>query len=438
MPTIAVFGASGLLGQSVATLLKADGFPVVPVARRFTSAQSAAFGMAVQAPIVDLGPDELARLLSEHKADVVVNCVGVLQDSSRSGSAEDAHSGFAGRLAEAMLGRGGPRLLVHLSIPGRDEDDRTRFSATKRAAERVIASSSIPFVILRPGFVVARAAYGGSALIRALAALPFDLPEWEASRPFAATDVTDIARTIALVSRRWCEGEQGWNEVWDIMERRPTTVGGVVDAFRHHLGGPTKRLRLPSWLMGLGACAGDLAAHLGWSPPVRSTALAEMRRGVEGDPGAWIAATGIEPLSLKGILSGAPATIQDRWFARLYLGKALILASLVAFWTISGLIALTVSFEAAAAILTAHGFPRSMAVAATVATSLADILVGMAIAFRQTCRIGLVAGIGLSLFYMVSAAIITPAMWIEPLAALIKTGPAIVLMLVALAVLDER
>ena len=39
---------------------------------------------------------------------------------------------------------------------------------------------------------------------------------------------------------------------------------------------------------------------------------------------------------------------------------------------------------------------------------------------------------------MASAALITPEMWIEPLGALVKTGPAIVLMAVARAILDER
>lgn len=40
--------------------------------------------------------------------------------------------------------------------------------------------------------------------------------------------------------------------------------------------------------------------------------------------------------------------------------------------------------------------------------------------------------------YMFGAAILTPDLWIEPLGALVKTGPAIVLMLVALLMLDNR
>jgi nucleoside-diphosphate-sugar epimerase len=439
LPTIVLLGASGLIGQSVALQLKAEGFRVLPVARRLTSAQKVAFDdTAIECPIVDLDVKALARLLSEPGADIVVNCVGVLQDGSRHGSTEDVHRGFATRLVEAIASAERSPLLVHLSIPGNAEHDRTAFSATKRDAERVIASGSIPFVILRPGFVVASAAYSGSALVRALAALPFDVPEGEASRPFAATDVTDIGQTIATLARRWRDGEHDWSAVWDVMERRPSTVGKVVAAFRRHLGGTARTTRLPASLMALGAKAGDFVAYAGWSPPVRSTSLAEMRRGVEGDPEPWIAATGIEPASLEEALSRMSATVQEKWFARLYLAKPLILGSLVLFWMVSGLIALTVAFDAATAILTTHGFPLLLAQAITIASSLADILIGAAIAIRRTCRAGLVAGIGLSLFYMASAVLITPAIWVEPLGALVKTGPAIVLMLVALAILEER
>jgi DoxX-like protein len=57
---------------------------------------------------------------------------------------------------------------------------------------------------------------------------------------------------------------------------------------------------------------------------------------------------------------------------------------------------------------------------------------------RFTCTIGLIWGIVASLGYMVGAAILTPDLWTEPLGALVKTGPAIVLMLVALLMLDNR
>ena len=371
-PSIVVLGASGLLGHAIASRLIAEGFRVVPIARRFSPAQRAALGgLATECPVVDLDEAALARLLATHGAELVVNCIGVLQDGPR-GSAATVHGGFVRRLVQAMANR--PSLLVHVSIPGRPEDDRTAFSTSKRAAEAFIAAGPVPFLILRPGFVIAPAAYGGSALVRALAALPVALPPSEAARPFATTDIADIARTIAVVATRWRDGARDWRATWDVMERRPATVGAVVDAFRLRFGGPAPRLRLPSSLMTLGARAGDLAARLGWSPPIRSTALAEMRRGVEGDPGPWIAATGIEPAALADTLARLPATVQEAWFARLYLAKPLILATLALFWIASGLIALTLAFDAAAAILTAHGFPPPLARGITIASSLADIL----------------------------------------------------------------
>jgi hypothetical protein len=71
-------------------------------------------------------------------------------------------------------------------------------------------------------------------------------------------------------------------------------------------------------------------------------------------------------------------------------------------------------------------------------TSLMDISIGVLIAFRRTCGVGLVAGTCVSLGYMLGTAVLTPDLWIEPLGALVKTGPAIVLMLVALMMLDNR
>ncbi len=81
-----------------------------------------------------------------------------------------------------------------------------------------------------------------------------------------------------------------------------------------------------------------------------------MRRGVTGDPVPWMADTGITPLTARAAVRAAPATVQEKWFARLYLLKAAALATLVIFWMVSGIIALTIAFGAARATLIAHGF----------------------------------------------------------------------------------
>jgi uncharacterized protein YbjT (DUF2867 family) len=329
--------------------------------------------------------------------------------------------------------------LIQISVPGADKDDRTAFSVTKREAERLIAASGIPYAILRPGFVIAPSAYGGSAMLRALAAFPIDLPKLESAMPFQPVAVEDIAATIA-----WLAGHDGAARIadavtWDLMQSQAVTLGGVIEQFRRWFGtADMPRMTLPAVMLDLGAKLGDFSSWLGWMPPMRTTAIAELRRGVTGDPRLWMDATGIVPKDIADIVGRRPATIQDKWFARLFLIKALVIVSLVVFWVASGFIALVISYEAAAAILTAHAFPPALAAPVTVGTSLMDMTIGVLIAFRRTCAAGLIAGIAASLGYMLGTAILTPDLWIEPLGALVKTGPAIVLMLVALLTLDNR
>jgi uncharacterized protein YbjT (DUF2867 family) len=434
---ILVLGASGLIGRFVTDDLRGRGFHVVGVARRFSRSQKAS-ELDLEMPLLSMDAGTLARLIGEHGIDIVVNCLGVLQDGPGSDT-RAVHRDFVARLLQAIRNSGRAIRLVHISIPGAPDDDRTAFSVTKREAEQLIAASGIPYAILRPGFVIAPSAYGGSAMLRALAAFPIDLPKVESATPFQPVAVEDIAATIA-----WLAGHDPADKIadavtWDLMQPQPVTLGGVIEQFRRSFGtADMPRMTLPAFMIGLGAKLGDLASWLGWMPPMRTTAITELRRGVTGDPQPWMATTGIVPTTLVQTVGQRSATIQDKWFARLFPVKALVIASLVVFWIASGFIALVISYDAAAAILTGHTFPPALVAPFTVGTSLMDIAIGVLIAFRRSCAFGLIGGIAASLGYMLGTAILTPDLWIEPLGALVKTGPAIVLMLVALLTLDNR
>jgi len=431
---ILVLGASGLIGRFITEDLRARGFEVVGVARRYSASQKNS-PLDLELPIMSTDAPALARLLRDRGIEVVVNCLGVLQDGPGSDTGA-VHRDFVARLLLAIRDSGRAIRLVHISIPGTAETDRTAFATTKREAERLIAASAIAHAILRPGFVVAPAAFGGSAMLRALAALPVDLPATERTAPFQPVAVEDIAETIAWLAVR--DAADASAVTWDLMQPQPITLGGLIGHFRHAFGTQYwPRIALPPFLLNLGCKLGDLTSLLGWMPPVRTTAMAELRRGVTGDPAIWMAATGIVPKAIAQMV-GRSASIQDKWFARLFLVKALVIASLVLFWLISGFIALVISYDAAANILRTHNFRQAMVAPVTVLTSLMDMGIGILIAFRRTCALGLVAGIFASLGYMIGAAILTPDLWIEPLGALVKTGPAIVLMLVALLTLDNR
>src|SRR3981081_3856444 len=108
----------------------------------------------IERPILSMDGEQLARLIKDHTSDLIVNCIGVLQDGIGS-DPRAVHCDFVERLLRAMVQSGRAPRLLHISIPGSADDDRTAFSQTKREAERLIAASGVRYAILRPGFVTA-------------------------------------------------------------------------------------------------------------------------------------------------------------------------------------------------------------------------------------------------------------------------------------------
>ena len=241
--------------------------------------------------------------------------------------------------------------LVQISIPGTTNEDRTAFSQTKREAERLIAVFGLPYAMLRPGFVVAPSAYGGSAMLRALAAFPPELPENKSAMPFQPVAVEEIAATIAWLARAM--------SATTLKCRHLGPDGPAADHARQcdrtipllSFGTATiSALTLPGFLLELGAKLGDLADMLGGrrrcAPPRSLNCVAALP--AIRNPGCCNRYRAEKPGAGR---RPARATIQDKWFARLFLVKALVIASLVVFWIVSGFIALVISFASAAEIL---------------------------------------------------------------------------------------
>ena len=285
---ILVLGASGLIGRFVTDDLRLRGRTVIGIARRYSASQRRS-ASDLEIPILAMTSGALARLIRDNKVGVIVNCLGVLQDGPGSDT-RAVHRDFVAGLVQAIHDSGQTLRLIHVSIPGTAGEDRTAFSLTKREAEGLIAASGIGYAILRPGFVIAPSAYGGSAIVRALAALPFDLPASEAATPFQPVAASDIAETIAFLAGRDIDDEATRAVAWDLMQPQKISLSGVVAQFRFAFGSKDfPRITVPKFLLDLGAKLGDLSSWFGWMPPMRSTAIAELRRGITGNPSAWMA-----------------------------------------------------------------------------------------------------------------------------------------------------
>src|SRR6478736_8773784 len=213
---ILILGASGLIGRFVTDDLRTRGFQAIGVARHLAPSQkTSAFDLEL--PVMSMDAASLARLIREREIDVVVNCLGVLQDGPGSDT-RAVHRDFVECLLAAIRDGGRRARLIHISIPGTADGDHTAFSVTKREAERLIAASGIAYAILRPGFVVAPSTYGGSAMLRALAVFPIGLPAGEAGTPFQPVAIEDVATTIAWLAGRDID-DPAFNAVtWDLMQ----------------------------------------------------------------------------------------------------------------------------------------------------------------------------------------------------------------------------
>ena len=204
-------------------------------------------------------------------------------------------------------------------------DAPTAFSQTKHAADAALMSLDIDWVILHPSMVLGRGAHGGSALLRGLAALPV-LPVVPDTQPLQVVHLDDLVATIMFFLNPAAPARQALQIVGP--ERYSLT--DLVQLFRRWLGWrPVGNVRMPPWLATSLFRLGDAVSLLGWRPPVRSTVQREIARGSVGDPGQWTRLTGIKPRALPAALAAEPASVQERWFARLYLLKPLVFGVLV-------------------------------------------------------------------------------------------------------------
>ena len=428
---ILLIGATGLIGSAVAARLARDGAEVVGVARSLgPEARRLPVARWVELDLRNVrGPDDWLPHLAG--IDAVVNCAGALQDSGRDSTAA-VH-----RVAPAALWRAceeaGVRRVIQLSAMGVDRGAASRFSATKAEGDAALEASGLDWVILRPSVVVGRQAYGGSALFRGVAALPV-LPRTPEAGPLDIVQLDDVAETVA---RMLAPGAPS-RVALELAGRDRLSFEEVVGAYRRWLGWrPARLISTPGWMMGAAYRIGDAIAWLGWRPPIRTTARREIKRGAVGDGGEWTRLTGIAPRPLAAALAAEPASVQERWFARLYFLKPLAIGVFALFWLMTGLVSLGPGYERAVAVMRSTD-AAAVAELSTIAGGVVDIVVAALILWRPTAKLGLILALFVSLFYVAAGTLLIPALWADPLGPMMKIWPILALNLVCLAILDER
>lgn len=429
---VLVLGGYGLIGSAIVDRLLRDGCGVAGLGRNVAEAR-------LRRPAVDWIKADMASMLSAKDwlpllagMDAVVNAAGALQNGARD-DLDAVHRAAVEALVEAC-GMAGVRRFVQISAVGAALSSRDPFFRTKAEGDGCVMRSALSWTVLRPGLVIAPAAYGGTALLRALAAFPFVVPAVLADSPLQTVGVGDVAEAVS----RAVAGNLPDRVTIDLVEERPRPLGHVLLAFRSWLGLPAARIvPVPAWIGRVVGVAADALGWLGWRSPLRGAALSAVAAGVVGDPSTWRSIAGAPLPPLETTLASIPTTVQERWFARLWLLKPVVFACLSLFWLVSGAIGLA-RIDAAAEVLTARGIGEGFARAAVVAGAAADIAAGVAILLSVLARPALLAMAAIAAFYLAAATLLAPDLWLDPLGPLVKVIPGFCLVLVALAILDER
>jgi len=421
---ILLTGANGFIGRYLLARLAAAGHEVVPAVRRPAEADR-----LLDEPRAlrvdfnrDVTPDAwLPRLVG---IDAVINCAGILQ-RGRGQSIAAIHSDAPKALFKACEIAGVNRVIQISAISVAAE---TAYASTKRVADDALAASGLDWIILRPSLVYAAGAYGGTALLRALSALPFAIPlVGSGEQLFQPIHVDDLASIILAIL---AAPQLRQRVIVPVGADRIALKDLLVD-LRRWLGYPPARiLSIPLACVKFVARIGD-----GIGGTINSTALRQLEFGNTGSFEEVVSATGIRPRRWRDVLLANPAQSQDRWHARLYFLRPALRWAIAATWIASGAIGM-LDRAALAHAFSAFGFALSQP--AILFMCLLDFLIGTAVLARR--RIAVVAALQIATvaLYTVALSAAAPSLWLDPLGPLLKNFVFMLAVAVLAAVENER
>lgn len=428
---ILVLGANGFIGSSVVGALIEAGFMVYSVVRkpallrrRFPS---------IETFQVDLR-DETAKdpafwNQAVENVDAIVNVAGVLQ-AQRERDAWAVHLHAPDALYTAYE-RAGGRRIVHMSAIGIDEAETT-YARSKRAGDEALMARDLDWTILRPAIVFGDGSYGGTSMLRAIAAFPWVTPLLGDGKTLLdVVHKDDLAGAIVGLLKTGGARQAMLSPA--SFER--LTLRDAVQAYRRWLGlsdGPTINIPLP--LARILARFGDVVRL----DPINSTAIAQFEARLTGDAEGFKAATGIQSRGLSEALRERPSETQDLWHARLYLLRPLIRLALAILWFVSGMLGWFADPASYAHLLAPITEDLVMVQVLGKMMSLADFAIaGTLIVGWRLKQMAIVQAL-IVLGYTLGLSLLAPSLWTDLMGGLLKNIPVLTLLGVQRILEEER
>ena len=250
---VLVTGASGFIGKHVSEALAKGGWRVRAASRQPDAVPVVAGVEPVLMP--DLAaPANWSPLLDGmshvlHLAGVA-HAPGMLPDEVHRRINAEA----VGELAEAARGRV-ERFVLMSSVRAQaglaadhviTEQDTPRptdaYGRTKLEAERLLATSGVPFAVLRPAVVYGKGVKGNIAALATLAQTPMPLPFGALDNRRSLLALENLASAIDLV----LTSPRAEGETYLVADQEPISVAELVMAMREGLGRSPHLVRVPA------------------------------------------------------------------------------------------------------------------------------------------------------------------------------------------------
>jgi len=412
---VLVVGALGFIGRYIVAALQAHGHEAVAAVR---GSRRSELGDQVNSIACDLQRDVdpavwLPRLQG---VDAVVNAGGVLKGDDATFDAVHRQMPLALARAAAELG---VRRFVQISALGNPAD--AEFIASKHRGDADLLACGLPVTVLRPSLVYSMTgSYGGSSLLRALAAAPGLLPVPGLGKQLIQPlHARDLAAVVVAALEESAEPDSASSMV-NVVGPEQLTIAQFLRGLRRWLrlpGAPI--LPVPMSLLGIAGAIGDWLGD----GPLGSAMVRMLARGnvsTLADHAYLQTRFGIAPRSFAWWQAQEPSHVQDRWHARLYplepllrwgLGLTCLLSAMAGF-----------AQSPTQIVQLAEALPISAAVAAFLGyagSSLDAVLGAMLIGNWRTRLAGNVLLL-VVLAYTVILGFYMPDLWLDPWGALAK------------------
>lgn len=426
---ILITGASGFIGGAVARALRERGHDLV-LAVRSPETVRAAFPTA-HVVACDfsawLDPADWTDALAG--VDVVINCVGIIQQSGLQ-RFEALHARAPVALFRAARDAK-VRHVIQISALGADEGAVSCYHRTKKAADDALLALGLDGVILRPSLVYGADA-GSAALFRALAALPLTPLVGEGRQLVQPILIDDLVRAVVIE----VESRAAGCPVIDAVGPEPITFRALLALLCDRFG--LGRLRAVSVPPAAAMMLARLAPLFG-SGPVTAETVAMLQRGNAAAVEPFVMRYGFLPQRLDAVFAERPASRAERREARLYFAGPALRLGIALLWIWTGLVSLFLfPTSESLDLLERVGLTGAAGPFALHAAALLDVGIGMAVLTGIKPRaVGLLqAAVVLAYSGIITVAL--PEFWLHPFGPLAKNVPLLAAIFVLIALEDGR